>query len=444
MILKRGIVWGLVSFFAFSSATAQYNWQVLPNSPTAPTTKKQDDIYFVNANTGWSINGEGNIYKTTDGGNTWTNQINKPGTYFRCVGFIDSLTGFAGNIGVDIYPGVSDTIPLYKTIDGGLHWSEVTNINGPMVKGLCAINVVDRNVVYAGGRVGGPAFIIKSADGGNTWNSKDMSSYCSMILDMKFLSADTGFIFAGTDANIANSHAVVLYTTDGGQTFTPVYTSSRLNEICWKGCMVTKKVGYFTILSYDITDQQRYVAKTTDGGQNWIELPLANNGTKEFGIGFLTENAGWVGTDNKGFETTDGGNSWQQKNIGDYANKIRLLYTDGGYVGYAIGAKVYKMNGKWPTGIGSIENTINNVIIYPNPTDNEIHFAVNEESYIGSFQLTIHDMSGKLLLKQNTLTFKHIDNHYEGSVKTNMLSPGIYKCGIKYLDKYFTKMITIK
>jgi photosystem II stability/assembly factor-like uncharacterized protein len=163
---------------------AQLTWKKLPNAPT--NGGKQDDIYFIHSDTGWSINGSGRIYKTIDGGNTWVQQRNSAGTFFRCVGFIDNQYGFAGNIGTNYFPGVTDTVPLYKTIDGGNSWSEVTTIQGATIKGLCAIDVVNNKVIYAGGRVGGPAAIIKSTDGGDSWQSTDMRTYCEAILDIKF------------------------------------------------------------------------------------------------------------------------------------------------------------------------------------------------------------------------------------------------------------------
>ena len=45
-------------------------WGTLPNAPAI--RGKQDDVFFANALTGWSVNGLGNIYKTDDGGETST------------------------------------------------------------------------------------------------------------------------------------------------------------------------------------------------------------------------------------------------------------------------------------------------------------------------------------------------------------------------------------
>ena len=79
---------------------------------TEPYRGKQDDIYFVNENVGWYVNGAGKIFRTQDGGATWQLQLDQPGTFFRCVAFIDEQHGFAGNIGPGYFPGVTDSVPL--------------------------------------------------------------------------------------------------------------------------------------------------------------------------------------------------------------------------------------------------------------------------------------------------------------------------------------------
>jgi hypothetical protein len=64
---------------------------------------------------------------------------------------------------------------------------------------------------------------------------------------------------------------------------------------------------------------------------------------REFGIAFVDEKTGWVGTTTTGFETIDGGATWNPVEMGKAVNKIRILRTPDGFVGYAIGTDVYKL-----------------------------------------------------------------------------------------------------
>lgn len=318
---------------------------------------KQDDICFVDENNGWYCNGQGKIYHTNNGGNTWDKIFDQPGTFFRCIGFIDSLRGFAGNVGTDYFPNVQDTIPLYQTEDGGKTWKPVA-YNGPYVKGLCAIDIVKEQYInhgnidykyhiYGVGRVGSPANIIVSHDAGNSFTSWSMNNDCKMLFDIKMFNPKEGFVCAATNEDIAESNALIMYTKDGGKTWVNKYQSQRPFETTWKVSFPTRKVGYVTIQSYnpDTTIKQQHVAKTTDGGNTWQEINLCEDATaREFGIGFINELHGYVGTINSGYETKDGGQTWSKVNIGRAANKIRIYdFNKSSLSLHAIGVNVYQL-----------------------------------------------------------------------------------------------------
>jgi len=345
-------------FFCFSLLPVLSPAQAWQQQTTDPYRGKQDDICFITPNQGWYVNGAGKIYGTRDGGQHWQQLFEKPGTFFRCVAFIDSLRGFAGNIGTQYFPGVTDTIPLYATRDGGRNWGPV-KYRGPTVTGLCALDVVKeqfinagnidyRYHIFGGGRVGGPGFLLHSPDNGNTWTSRDLRPFgAQYILDIKMFTPREGFLCAGSDMAVEKSHALILYTRDGGQTWQKRYQSTRPFEITWKQSWPSRKVGYVTVQSYnpDTLVTQRYVAKTTNGGKTWKEIALVNNAkVREFGVGFADDQTGWVGAAPHGFGTRDGGRTWEKVDFGNAVNKIRLIKTpDGGYVAYAIGLNVYKL-----------------------------------------------------------------------------------------------------
>ena len=314
-------------------------WKKLHNAPSIKG--KQDDLFFINTETGWSVNGQGKIFKTTDGGEQWDTLVNKPGTYFRCIAFTDSLKGFAGNIGTDYYPGVTDTIPLYQTFDGGKTWNPVSNINGPVVKGICNLFILDKTHIYGVGRVGGPCFIIKSNDGGNSWTSQELNKEMGMLIDCKFFSSDTGYIFGCSNNNNSNGRSLILGTTDGGKTWQEKFISKDTMELCWKASFPSSKVGYVSVLSYDSTST---FIKTIDGGITWNEYRMIDVGYEAKGVGFINENVGWIageGIKMPAYKTTDGGKTWQaDHSLGPYINRFRFINNK---VGYAIGASIYKM-----------------------------------------------------------------------------------------------------
>ena len=317
---------------------------------------KQDDITFINENYGWYVNGFGNIYHTKNGGETWEKQWEKKGTFFRCIAFVDSLTGFVGTVCTDYFPNVTDTIPLYGTTDGGKTWYPVS-YSGPYVKGLCAIEIVKEQFInhgktdykihiYCVGRVGSPANRMVSHDGGLTWTSNSMNNECKMLFDIKMFDKNNGIVCAASDEDIEKSNALILKTSDGGNTWKKVFQSNRPFETTWKASFPTEKIGYVTIQSYnpDPTVKQQWVAKTIDGGNTWQEINLVEDATaREFGIGFIDENQGFVGTMNSGYQTKDGGKTWTRVNLGMACNKIRIYKDANGKIyGYSIGVDVMK------------------------------------------------------------------------------------------------------
>lgn len=338
----------------FYAKAQQFTWQKL-NTIAYPG--KQDDIYFVDEQNGWYVNGYGRIYRTRDAGQSWELQLEQKGTFFRCIAFIDTLTGFAGTVGTDYFPNVTDTIPLYKTTDGGRTWLPVS-YTGNYVKGLCAIDIVKelfinhgvadyKYHIYAVGRVGSPANMIVSHDNGNTFNAIEMNTYGAMLFDIDMFNTTEGIACSSSDADVSKSHARMLRTIDGGKTWKMVYQSKRPYELTWKCFFATPKTGYATIQSYnpDTTISQQYFIKTTNGGKSWKEFKLVNNHkARSFGVGFISEQHGYIGTAVSGYETKDGGKNWKATDLGRACNKIRIVHKpDGTVYGYAIGVNIYKL-----------------------------------------------------------------------------------------------------
>ncbi len=336
------------------ASAAEPTWQKLP---AEPYKGKQDDISFISPDQGWYGNGQGKLYRTTNGGTAWEKIWDRPGTFIRALGFIDAKTGFLGNVGTDYYPGVTDKNPLYRTRDGGVTWEAVTAPGIEKVVGICGIDIlpvrrifqgemVDAHIVTAAGRVGGPAMMLRSDDSGENWRVIDLSAQAGMILDVKFLDAKTGFVCASGVSAEGEGDALILMTRDAGANWTPVWRSKRKQENCWKMSWPSKRVGYATVQSYDeAAGNKRVIIKTENGGKSWRELPLVDEaGVREFGIGFVDEKRGWVGTVKTGYETRDGGKSWSAVAMGKAVNKIRVTRGPSGTRVFAIGVEVHRLD----------------------------------------------------------------------------------------------------
>lgn len=327
-------------------------WKTLP---TDAYRGKRDDISVVDDEHAWYGTGQGELYATTDGGASWQLVQKREGTFIRALAFLDERTGFIGNIGTEYYPGVTDTTPLYRTDDGGVTWKAVP-VEGDPIAGVCAIDVLEvarvfqgkleeRTVIHAAGRVGGPTGILRSVDGGKTFRAIDMTRQAGMILDVRFFSEFEGLVFASTSRDPSSAEGLILRTTDGGETWDEVYRSGRPGELIWKASFPNARTGYATVMSYDPNNEQQLVLKTEDSGETWTELTLVEDaGARQFGIGFVDENIGFVGTLAGGFATTDGGATWSPAPLAPAANNFQVVEHRDGATVWAIGTEVQRLD----------------------------------------------------------------------------------------------------
>jgi photosystem II stability/assembly factor-like uncharacterized protein len=328
------------------------SWHLLPNSPAQ--TFRHDDLWFINKDTGWVVNVNGEIWKTKDGGNTWSH-IFQQASSFRCVSFFDSTHGVVGNLGPGNWAPTNDTNPLYITSDGGDTWTLPT-INGPKPKGICGLWKVNDTVIVGTGRFDGPAYFVKSTDRGHTWQSTDMNSHAGMLIDAYFISPDTGFVVGGNDSIEGLSYSVILYTTDGGLTWTKKITGTKKGNHCWKISHPSKNIYYVSVEELYSNDTLRFF-KSDDGGNTWKEHIVAGVGYGwSQGIGFVNDTLGWIGGNTYCLHTADSGKKFdtvKPSNLLVNLNRIRFINDT---IGYAVGQRVYKYYKGSAAGVTPITN----------------------------------------------------------------------------------------
>ena len=324
-------------------------WHVT-NAPVA--SSRTDDIWFIDPQRGWAVNSSGQIVHTEDGFTTWEQQFHDPQVYFRCVGFASASRGWVGTL--------TAGKRLFETVDGGATWTGVAGLPSLAPSAVCGLSVVDESVVYASGTnfPNRPPRMMRTLDGGTTWEAWDMSAHATLLVDTHFTDADHGWVVGGK-ATVANPtrddvRAVVLRTEDGGRTWVNKVASLSaelpLGEWGWKIQFLDDRVGYVSLESFT----RGAILKTTDGGERWTRLDINDpqGNVNLEGVGFTDESTGWVGgwgvpvvgDPAAGFSsaTTDGGKTWQDANgIGRFLNRFRF-FGDPVTVGYASGLTVYR------------------------------------------------------------------------------------------------------
>ena len=368
----------LVVFFVLTSCFSQaysqpsLKWRRLPSAPFL-ISSRQDDSWFVNERLGWVVNGAGQIWKTTDGGGTWTKQFDQGlptnKVYFRAVTFADSLRGWACNLETEEFGGGVDTNIVFQTTNSGATWLPNNSIAPRKPRGICGIQAIGDSCVYGVGRVRGPAFFIRSTDCGNTWQTHDMSDWVMGLLDVYFWTPDSGIIVGHTGPLNESSSGRILFTSDRGATWQTRFTTSRIGEWCWKINFPSRRVGYISLQRN--AGSPTYFLKTTDGGLTWTEKLFSSSNYYVQGIGFATETRGWLGGNSSQptYGTTNGGDTWFPDTFGVRVNRFRMISDS---VGYSTGQGVYKYSRSLPTDIVEVKpaETLESFVLlnaYPNP-----------------------------------------------------------------------------
>lgn len=305
-------------------------WRLIPSSPSS--SSRFEDVFFINENTGWIVHYDGETYKTTNGGSTWTEHNNI--ALNRSVGFFTPEIGIIGTL--------DSARTLYRTTNGGVNYVQISNSNlpNPKPKGVCGISILNSNTAFACGTYHGFAKVLKTTNQGASWTTIfSDTSLARTLIDCLFWSADSGIAVGGYNRNddYQTSNAVVIITTNGGNSWQRVFRSARSNEWCWKISFFSRTSGYVSIERFS---GFAYILKTTNGGFNWSEIPFRDYDVE--GIGFINENTGWVGGwTGPTWQTTNGGTNWQMATWGFFLNRFRFLNDT---LAYSVGQRVYKFS----------------------------------------------------------------------------------------------------
>jgi photosystem II stability/assembly factor-like uncharacterized protein len=267
--------------------------------------------FFTSENTVFGTAFPGKIYKSTDAGVTYVNYTTTvTEADLRDVHFADETTGYA--VGHYYDNSGLNYGQVLKTTDAGESWQIIDN---GQFEHLVSVYFTDVNVGYISGWNGK---IYKTTNGGQFWDNL-LNIPGTTLRDITFVNENTGFVageYIGTGS--------ILKTTDGGISWNSVFEGSPVRGIHF----VDENLG-FAILSFA-------VLKTENGGDDWIEIPINNNGIL-LDVFFVNQNVGYAcGFAGDFYRTTDGGETWINLS-GQFYNSLLNMYFVDEYTGYMCG-----------------------------------------------------------------------------------------------------------
>jgi len=236
-------------------------------SAIAVDPRNADIVYASSLGHVFKPNAERGVFKSTDGGKTWTKVL-----------FVNDDTGAIDVVMDPANPGVlyaamwqasrnawsltsgGPGSGLYKTTDGGAHWTNITHHPGlpEGVLGRLGVTIAasQPNVVYTimQAKEGG---VFRSDDGGATWKR----------VNSEWKLRQRAFYYMGIYADPKDPNTVYVpnvdalwVSHDGGKTFTELHTPHGDNHIVWINPADTKIL---------LEGNDGGATVSTDGGMTW-------------------------------------------------------------------------------------------------------------------------------------------------------------------------------
>lgn len=264
---------------------------------SAPAGRVVDNLFattFVTPDEGWAAGAFGAVYHTADGGRTWQPQLSGTTEQLFGVAFANRQTGWiVGRTGI-----------ILHTRDGGNRWDKQASFG----KHLFHVAAIDERTAWA---VGDWGAMLATRDGGLTWQDRSLERDV-ILYSQSWPDAQHGWVVGET--------GVVLRTKDGGASWQELDTG--VGKTLFGVHFIDRHNGWACGLD-------GLVLRTRDGGDTWVVQrgDPEVGGLEQVGVAQQLENASLydivvrgamgiaVGDIGTIFFSTDGGATWQRKDV---------------------------------------------------------------------------------------------------------------------------------
>lgn len=325
-------------------------------------------VSFADANNGWAVGDYGTVWRTTNGGTSWTLQ-----TFPSASRSLAAVSFFNTSVGVIVSDGYA-----YYTSNGGANWFQASGVSTSHY--LESVQMKSATVGYA---VGSGGSIYKTTNGGSVW-VQQTSNTTDTLNSVYFIDSNNGFAVGyNNDASAGR----LLRTTDGGATWQPnsgssvsaplygVTVTGATNDVLvavggsgsifrtptsiWTntidqvttsldGGAVASGVSTGRLLTVQFADattgyaggDSGVITKTTTAGTSW-SLKAGGETHTITGSSMIDENEGWVvGHDGQVMYTNDGGTTWADDSSGIPADaNLNGVHFVSDTTGFAVGCQ---------------------------------------------------------------------------------------------------------
>ncbi len=250
----------------------------------------------VDANTAWvacytkSIQSQGTIFRTTNGGATWSN-MNNGSMFTNASSFCNFAIFLTPLVGIVQGDPINGEYEIWRTTNGGLSWTMVpgANIANPLnANEYGIVNVYAKHGnsnIWWGTNTGRMYY---TNDAGLTWNVSNVlasPSANAFVLELAFSSPINGVAYVNNNGNFE-----MYNTNDGGVTWSPILplpANVGLNDIA-------SVPGSNAFVSVGAGTGNQLVSFSTNNGVSWTDY--GSIGIQYLTVDFADVSTGWTGS----------------------------------------------------------------------------------------------------------------------------------------------------
>ncbi|MBK7868290.1 MAG: T9SS type A sorting domain-containing protein [Ignavibacteriales bacterium] len=159
-------------------------------------------IIFVDDLYGFILDRNINLFKTSNGGASWSKIYINLSANLNNIKFLDRLTGFI----------TGDNMAIFKTTDGGLTWNRKTQNDGYSIVGLHFFNEMQGYAFTSGSLTYPVRNVYYTSDRGETWSEKDSMPAFSFV---DFFNKQNGM--ALISGGYSDPSITIAVSRDGGE-----------------------------------------------------------------------------------------------------------------------------------------------------------------------------------------------------------------------------------
>ncbi|MEI6172471.1 MAG: YCF48-related protein [Bacteroidota bacterium] len=455
----------------YKTPDAGFSWIKVSDTVLNPVSC----LRFGSGSNGIAVGNWGNIFSTTDGGNTWLSHRKGMDTELLGILFPSSDTGYMigwnqvfrsadrGNTWITVDSSHHPLDIHFFSSQAGMaimgensHWYVIMTSNGGATWHEEEIPGQATDLSYPSLQVAyitliSPQYgLYKTTDAGKSWVFIPLSPFMGNKMD--FLDNETG-IAAGEGM----ASGVIRKTRDGGLTWETKFTTYADWFLVQQIYFYNETIGYVLARDYDTLLQKYYtrIIKTMDGGERWEEIPRPDEftGSEMREISFINADTGFVvgyrempdGRDGLILKTSDGGFSWEDQ-IKKTSNMLNAVTFIDEFTGFAIGEGGTILTtgscGDIPSKSSSLpDKTIEQNLVYPNPASDMVHFVLRS-AIPGPYLLEFYNFTGRRCGQ----TFKGTMNNAGDVIRVKLehFTPGLYFYRIFSGEKVFTGKLIMR